>query len=137
MFDACVFGGLFKGCQLDYSLFWAAVSASATSLTGWVIYKQLRSLSYESKIKSAESYLTLLRAASNIDNSSSLPVQLAAIRAIKSIEYIDHINAKKDFSIIFNELSKKFNEKPADNFNFPVIKEELESTIKHLSDRIR
>jgi hypothetical protein len=139
MLDPCIFGGIFKGCVLSYELFWAAVSAIASfttaviaGMTAYFLRQQLNALVSDSELKSAESYVNLMKTLQNGEDSG-LITQVAAVRAIKRMRHVKSDDIVKDLSAIFAHLQQNPDlQKP----KYQALKDELFLAIEHLKSNI-
>ena len=125
MIDPCIFGGIFSGCKTDFSVFWAAVTAIVTLISACIIYRQLQSLKNDSKMKAAESYVNLIWTIQK-GEERGLITQIAAIRAIRHLEFIDPKGAIDDLDATLQH----FRTTPSANTNKLAF--ELEETIAQL-----
>lgn len=124
MFDACIFGGLFKGCQLDYGIFWTFVTAVATAVMAAIIYFQLRSLKQDSATSAAKSYVDLIQTG----GSTGLITQIAATRAIRQLKFIEP-------SEVINDLDATLKHFQSSQVREPALEKELEGTIAVMRNR--
>ena len=129
MIDPCIFGGVFNDCKTDFAVFWNAVTAIVTFGTACIIYRQLQSKKNDSKMKAAESYVNLIRTIQNMGDQSGLITQIAAIRAIRHIDFIDPKGAIDDLDSALQHFKKN----PSSNTNKLAF--ELEETIAQLRSR--
>jgi hypothetical protein len=133
MFDPCFFSGIFKGCVLSYELFWAAVSAIASlttaviaGMTAYFLRQQLSALAADSELKSAESYVNLIKV---LQAGSGLITQIAAVRAIKRIKHVKKDDAIKDLSAFLTHLEQQT---PEQRIHSKKLIDELFLAIEHL-----
>lgn len=135
MIDSCLFGGVFKGCVLDYGLFWASLSAIAAiataiiaGMTAYFLRKQLKAIASDSELKSAESYVSLIKTLQT-GAESGLITQIAAVRAIRGIRHIKKDAAIKDLSAFLNHLEQQSVEQKVHSKR---LRDELFLAIEHL-----
>jgi hypothetical protein len=127
LFDACIFGGLFKGCQLDYGIFWTFVTAVATAVMAAIIYFQLRSLKQDSATSAAKSYVDLIQIIQT-GGSTGLITQIAATRAIRQLKFIEP-------SEVINDLDATLKHFQSSQVREPALEKELEGTIAVMRNR--
>jgi|APGre2960657373_1045057.scaffolds.fasta_scaffold154799_2 hypothetical protein len=128
MIDPCILGGIFNGCKTDFSVFWAAVTAIVTFVSACIIYRQLQSLKNDSKMKAAESYVNLIWAIQR-GEERGLVTQIAAIRAIRHLDFIDPKGAIDDLDSTLQHFRKN------SSANTDKLAFELEETIAQLRSR--
>jgi hypothetical protein len=127
LFDPCIFGGVFKGCRFDYGIFWSFVTAAATVATAGIIYFQLKSLRQDSETKAAESYVNLIQIIQT-GSTTGLVTQIAAVRAIRHLKFIEPSGA-------INDLDSTLKHFQSLQTRLPTLERELEETIAVMRNR--